>query len=230
MGRGEKIFRALRLALVILAWGAVIALFWHYRASLTPEAIAAYAPRNLAAAAGVMLALFAVKGLLFTFYGGILYAASGILFPLPAAILINTFGTVLMIGVPFFIGRKAGASLVARLSQNKKIARLREMNLQNQLFISFLVRLVGLLPADLVAMYLGALGFRSGRYFAGSLLGLFPSIVLFSVMGMAAHDRRSPVFWICLAIQLGTSALSITLFSLWQRHKKKKEASFAAGE
>ena len=67
---------------------------------MTPEAIAASVSGNPWLAAAVLLAMFALKSVSVFFYAGILYAASGILFPLPIAVLVNLCGTAIMTTLP----------------------------------------------------------------------------------------------------------------------------------
>ena len=112
-----RIFTAVKIAVMVLFWGGILLFWWKYRKEISVESITNFVPGNIAAAIVVMLLLFALKGVLITVYGGILYAASGILFPLPTALLVNTAGTILMTGVPFFIGKRTGTKLLDKLIQ-----------------------------------------------------------------------------------------------------------------
>jgi len=170
-----------------------------------------------------MLILFALKGVTVVVYGGVLYAASGILFPLPVAICVNLAGTALMTSVPFFIGKKAGAELLDHLLQkNKRLELLRDAPKQNEWLFSFAVRMIGLLPGDLVGMYSGVCGFTYFHYICGTLAGMFPSIITFSAMGMSAHDVSSPTFLISVGCEILLIVLSLVVFILWRRKKHKE--------
>ena len=70
--------------------------------------IVEHTPRNSLLAAVVMLALFALKSISVVIYGSALYAASGLLFPLPAAVLVNLMGTVIMVSIPYSVGAANG--------------------------------------------------------------------------------------------------------------------------
>lgn len=142
----------------ILLWGALIIVCLIYRDEITVERIVNFTPSEPLAAAAVMLLLYALKSMTLVVYGGILFAASGIMFSLPAAVALNTAGTAIMATIPF------------------------------------IVRMAGLLPGDLVSMYMGAAGVRYSRYIAGTMPGLFPAVMNFSVMGMSIHDVSSPEF------------------------------------
>ena len=169
-----------------------------------------------------MFLLFAIKSVSVVIYGGLLYASSGIMFSLPVAILVNTIGTVIMVSIPFFIGKRAGKDTMNKLvAKNPKLEVLREAPSKNELFVSIFVRLVGMLPGDLVSMYLGASGVHYSKYIAGSMIGLFPAIVSFSVMGMSADDISSPAFIISTAFEIGLMIVSIAIYFIWRKKQKQ---------
>ena len=218
----ERIFSTVKITARVLFWGSILFLCWKYREKISVQSITSFVPANTAAAIAVMLLLFAPKGVLVTVYGGILYTASGVLFPLPTALLVNTVGTLLMTGVPFFIGKKSGSKLLNKLIQkNERLKQLQNLESQNEFFVSFAVRMVGLLPGDLVGMYFGAGNFGAKNYFSGTLLGLFPSIIAFTVMGMRANDMSSPAFWIAAGAEIAITVFSVVFYLL--RKKKRQE-------
>lgn len=225
--QGEKkgrVFMIIQAAVFVLLWGGILLFLWINRAKISVESIVNYVPDNTAAAIAVVLMLFALKSVLIIVYGGILYAASGILFPLPTAILVNVAGTVLMAGIPFFIGKRVGAKLLNQLIQkNERLRQLQDFESRNEFFISFAVRTIGIFPSDLVGMYLGASNFRADFYFLGTVLGMLPSILTFSIMGMSAHDISSPVFWIAAGVELLITLFSLLIYWLWKKKSKGRK-------
>lgn len=211
---------------MLLFWGGLILLCFINRERISVEGIVNFVPKNSALSVVVMLLLFAVKGIAVFIYGSILYAASGILFSLPVAIIVNTVGTVIMTTIPFYIGKKAGSKMIdSLLKKNKKLELLRDTQNKNEFFVSFFLRMVGLLPADLVAMYLGASGMRYKPYFLGTVIGLMPAIVCFSIMGMNIDNVGSPEFIISAVIEVGLMLLSVLLYVIWRRVNQKKQKS-----
>ena len=97
----------LRLAkcLLTLIWLAIIAVCLLHKDEFTLEGILSYTPRQPVLAAAMLWALFAVKSLSIFLYSGLLYAASGILFPLPVAIAVNIAGTAVMVSIPYWLGK-----------------------------------------------------------------------------------------------------------------------------
>lgn len=206
----------------LIIWLAFAAVCFIYRDEITVEKVVTFTPDSHVLAAAVMLLLFALKSISFFIYGGILYAACSIIFPLPQALLVNTAGTFVMTVIPYLIGRKAGKSVLSKLTEkSEKLELLKDVSNQNGFFISFFVRIVGLLPGDLVGIYLGASGIGFGKYVLGTMLGLFPAVVAFSVMGMSVDDPTSPQFVVSAAVEIGLCLLSVLLYVLWMRRKKK---------
>ena len=211
----------LRQCIAIVFWLILVGICWSYRNELTIEGILNFTPENPFITVLIMLGLFLLKSVTFVIYGNILYAASGILFSLPAAVLLNVIGSAIMASIPFYMGRKAGAGLLTSLTEkHPKLSVLREIPQKNEVLSSVMIRLLGILPGDLVSMYFGASGVRYGRYLLGTLTGLFPSIVIFSVMGMSVNDITSPAFWLSAAAEIVLVLVSfIILCRLRKIHK-----------
>ncbi len=128
-----------------------------------------------------------------------------------------------MTSVPFFIGKRPGSDLLDPLvRKNKRLDLLLDAPKQNEFLFSFAVRMIGLLPGDLVGMYSGVCGLTYGHYICGTVAGLFPSIIAFSVMGTSAHDISSPTFLISAGSTILLMLLSLSTFLLWRKKKRKE--------
>ena len=219
----KSINKSLIQKIVALAfWLAVILFCVVYRDRITVDAIVNFTPENTSVAILLILLLFAFKSITVVVYGGILYAASGIMFSLPVAIIVNTIGTVIMVSIPFFIGKKAGSKTLDNIvHKNPKLEIIKDIPNKNEMFVSFFVRIVGLLPADLVGMYLGASGMSYKKYLIGSVAGLYSAIISFSVMGMSADDVTSPEFIISVAVEIVLMLISITSYLIWRKKRNK---------
>lgn len=213
----------LRKVIVICLWLSIIVVCFIYKDEITVERIVNFTPENSVLTAIIMLCLFALKSITFFIYGGIFYAANGILFSLPVAILMNIAGTIIMTSIPFLIGKKVGNNALEQLTQKSpKLEILKDIPNKNEFFVSFFVRIVGLLPGDLVGMYLGASGISYSRYFLGTQLGLLPAVIAFSVMGMSIDDPASPMFIISACFEVGLMILSVVLFYILKKRQKRK--------
>lgn len=204
----------------VVLWAAVILFCFLHRDDLTVEELLRYTPRNLWAAAAVMLALFALKSLTVVLYSGILYIIDGILFPLPVAILLNLYGTIIMLSLPYFIGKKTGAATVefvrAKYPKAESIHRLRT---KNDLFFTFSARIIRL-PSDIVSLYMGAVGVDYLKYLLGSLLGMLPHMITYPIMGMSITEIHSPQFRISFCVELAYILITAAGYALYRRRQK----------
>ena len=204
-------------------WLCLIVLCIVQRDKITVDNIVNFTPKNPFLAFCIVMLLFALKSVCVVIYGGILYAACGILFSLPTAIAINIAGSVIMTTIPFLIGKKLGAKRLAALTKkHSKLELLHSVQHKNELLLSFFVRIVGFLPSDLVSMYLGASGLHYIWYISGTIMGLLPAIVNFSVMGKNIHDVSSPAFRISVVLEIFLMLLSVILYYIWKRKKRQE--------
>lgn len=193
----------------LLLWAALIALCLRYRETLFDD-ILRCTPRNPWLAAGVIVALFAVKSVSVVLYSGVLYAASGVLFPLPTALAVSLAGTAVMFLIPYQVGRRSGGEAVEQLMEKyPRLHALRDLREKNDFLFTLAVRSMRLLSYDVTSLYLGAAGAAFPAYMGASLLASLPSLVAFTVMGAGAGDLSSPTFWIALGMEAGMLAFSL---------------------
>ena len=217
----NKLYTILRV-LAAAAWFGIILYAAAHRRDYTLEGILSYTPENQLLSALVLMGLFALKSLTVVFYSGILYAASGVLFPLSAAIAVNVCGTAVMALIPYLLSRSVGAARADELRD--KYPRLRELErIRRRSPFAFVVvlRCVNIVNFDLGSMYCGAVRQPLASFLAGSVTGKLADIILISVMG-ASLDRRDPVpVLLALAIDLCIALVVV----LWSRKQSKKETA-----
>ena len=217
----QKALRTARNIVLGLIWVGILAICFLHRKELSAEEIARYTPTNPWVAAMVMLALFALKSLSIVIYSGLLYAANGILFPLPVAILLNLIGTVIMVSLPYQIGRRTGDSAVDDIrAKYQKAEAIHNLRAENDFLFSFLARMVRL-PSDVVSLYMGAVQVEYKKYLLGSLLGLLPHTITFPIMGMNIGEIHSPKFLISLSAEI---AYILVTYAVYTRYRKKNKA------
>lgn len=193
-----------------------------FRDSLNAQTILHYTPENLWLAALALLAFYAVKSLSVVFPLLALYVCAGLLFPVPLALAVNLLGLFVCVSLPYSLARCAGAGLVDKLQKRYPIiARLNELQQGSELFFAFFLRVVGVLPGDVVSMVLGATGMTYWKYVLGSLLGMLPGMVSATIAGASVSDPTSPVF---LATAAVTVLLSAGSFLFWRRRERNRQS------
>ncbi len=90
------------------------------------------------------------------------------------------------------------------------------------LFLSFFLRVIYLLPGDIVSMYFGSVRGPYLTCLLGGLLGGLPSLLAATLLGASVSQPGSPAFWLALGITAGVSVLSLLGYLLWQKRQKNK--------
>jgi len=194
--------------LLPLALGAAL---WPCRHALTAESIAAWTPGQSWLAAAALLALYVAKGLTAALPITVLEAAAGLLFPFPAALALNICGVAAAQAAPYFLGRRQRASLSALTARYPRLAAL-EADSRDPGRQVFLLRLAGVLPGDLVSLWMGAAGTPWRAYFIGGLLGSFPRILSATVLGTTLWDLGGRRFWLSCVFGWALTGTALLLF------------------
>lgn len=202
-------------------WAGLVLFCFRNRNALTPEMLAAYSPSDPVLASALLLGLFGVKSLSVVIYSGLLYAASGILFPLPWAVAVNLCGTVIMVSLPYWIGRKTGGQKAEEIVKKyPRAAELRRLRSESDVLFAFLVRVIGRLPSDVVSLYMGAIKMPYLRYLLGSVLGLLPHTVTFPLISAGLLREDAPGFAWAIAAEVLYVAVAAGACALCQKNKK----------
>jgi uncharacterized membrane protein YdjX (TVP38/TMEM64 family) len=202
---------------------AVVVIFILTGHSVTAETLLDYTPSNPWLAAILMLILFALKSMTYVFPINLLFIVNGIMFPIPIAILLNFVGAAITYSLPYFIGREYGSHLLDSLFRRyPKLQQLQQFQQDNDFFLSFITRMIGILPCDVVSLYMGSIQMNYRSYLAGGLIGNGPFIIAITIMGVSLSDPTSPQFLIAFGCEL----LLVIGASIWyKRYHAKKKAS-----
>lgn len=190
---------------------------------LTVDDILSYTPSQPLLAALVLWLMFAVKSLSVVLPSLILMVASGILFPLPIAFLVNFIGMAVTFSIPYFNGRCNGGDFADEFVEKyPKIQFFRRFREKHDFFFAFFVRLIGVLPYDPVSAYFGAIKVPYASYISGCLLGCLPRTCLITLMGSAIDEPGSPEFIISLSLQVLLTVISTLVFLIMVRKETRK--------
>lgn len=222
-GWGKNILHSRTYKIIILCvWLIILGICLICRDRFSVESVLRASPQNMLLAALFMLLLFALKSLSVFIYCGIFFIASGIIFSLPAAILVNLLGAAVMVSLPYWLGRQMGGELIDSIvCKYPKTAFLRQLQMENELFLSFITRIINILPSDILSLYMGAAGVSYGKYLLGSIAGMLLTIVTFPIVGSSITNPASPLFIASVVIQAVVTVASITGYAAYLRKKGK---------
>ncbi len=187
--------------ILLIDWIAFTALFFYYAKGISLEKILHFKPQNIILAVIVMLLLFAFKSISLIIYIGILYAISGLVFSPVLAAAVNILGTVIALSIPYALGKKAGKPKIEELTAKYTAVRAAvENNHRNDFLFALITRLFAGLPMDVTGMFMGATNVQYFKYLTGSMLGLLPRLIAYTIIGATVTTPRSPIFLIALGV------------------------------
>ena len=214
-----------RWKLASLGLLAIGLLYLHSQHHITMEEVLSWQPENLVLAAAVLLCFFAVKSASVFIPLMIPQILAGHLYPRDIALLINLLGLVIVMSVPYWIGKRLGRAKMEQLLQKyPKIQNILKAQDDNKMAFTFMLRACCVPLADMVTMYLGATGMPYLTNVIGGTLGSFPSMVLTTFLGANIRNPESPAFWKALALNVVWVILSGLGFYLFKKFHSGREA------
>lgn len=151
------------------------------------------------------------------FPDAILAIASGTIFGVFWGTVYTMIGALCGASLSFFIARFLGREWVLKLIRHK--AQWFDDGVEKQGFLIILImRLVPLIPFDIISYGAGLSKIKYSDFMMGSMLGIIPGVVIYVNLGDKALDVHSPAFMISIALLIGLFSLSYLI---------KKKYSFA---
>lgn len=214
----KKIKRYIPICVMaLLAASAAIFILRH--GDITPEMLLTYTPKDKPLAAAVIILLYALKSQTVIVPYVVIATAAGRLFDIPAALAVNTAGTVVCISVPYFMGRASDGVLTDKLlEKSPRLRRVYEQNKDNTFLVSLVLRVLNL-SNDLLGLFFGSLRVSYAEYLSSSFIGIVPAMVLYTVLGRELDIFSAPVL-ICAGIEV--ACVAAAWLSLRARRRKKE--------
>lgn len=204
-----KIRKLLPLLVMLLIAGGAVA-FILTRGSIGVQELLAWSPENKWLAALAALAAYALKSQTVVVPYALIATAVGLVFDLPAALAVNTLGSVVCISLPYLTGRGSDGVLVdALLARQPRMRAFYEAN-RRHLFLVSLVLRVANLSNDILGLVFGSLKMKYWEYLLSSLVGILPAMVLYTVLGNDLDPFSAPVL-ICFGVDVASIAAAFLL-------------------
>ena len=196
------------LVMLHIAGGAVVVILT--RGSIGVQELLAWSPENKWLAALAALAAYALKSQTVVVPYALIATAVGLIFDLPAALAVNTLGSVVCISLPYLTGRGSDGVLVdALLARQPRMRAFYEAN-RRHLFLVSLVLRVANLSNDILGLVFGSLKMKYWEYLLSSLVGILPAMVLYTVLGNDLDPFSAPVL-ICFGVDVASIAAAFLL-------------------
>ena len=148
----------------------------------------------------------------FFFPVAVLALAGGLLFGLLWGSIYTFLGAILNCTVMFLLARYAGREKVEQLIQKKLSpvwqSRLQNLNSRGGFVLLVILRLIPVVPYNLINYAFGLTSMSYGTYIIGSAIGIIPGTLAFINIGDKAMDVTSPEFRIAIGVLLVLLAIT----------------------
>ena len=198
----SKKLKIVQYVFLAFSWGSILAMLIKLHGQLTLDNLMALSPSNKLGAIAFLGWLFLVKGGDFTLYIAFLYAASGLLLPMPVAFAVSFCGTLITLTSGYLIGRLSGHDIaVSLIGRYPKLKNMLELKKGTDFTVILLMRLVGI-PMTVVSIYAGAAEIKYTDFVAASMLGLLIDIVAFTSLGTGVKAPGSRYYLVFLGAKV----------------------------
>lgn len=151
------------------------------------------------------------------FPDALLAIAGGLIFGLYEGSLYIMIGAFCGATLSFFIARYCGSWLRGKL-KSEKFLNIDNAVKKNGFLIIFLLRLIPLVPFDIISYSAGFSSIRYKDFILASLIGVIPGVLVYANIGAASLAFGSNEFYISIALLLALMVISM----LFKKNLKKK--------
>lgn len=207
--KAQKIFRIFPFVFII----AGVVLYLSQGKTISAEQIFNLAPQNYFAAIIYLLVMYALKSLSIIFPLIVLYISTGMILPLYLAIIVNIIGITVSLSIPYLIGRFSGNKLLSQLIEKyPRLKQISSFKQNNELLFIFMIRIIGILPMDVVSIFMGSIGISYKKHLIVSILAMLPDLLAVTFIGATVSDPVSIEFILSCIFKLIISVFSIIVY------------------
>lgn len=156
---------------------------------------------------------------------------TGVMFRPVNAIIINTVGTSIVLLITYYWGRITnGGVAIKKLEKYDNIREMMNHHGKTKLGVLVALRLVPSVPMNLVSKTYGGMKFPVDGFIVASLLGFFPKIWTYSVMGGNIAQPftwkfMGPIIFLLILSGIVTLIVNITLGKIKGENKDVKDSN-----
>lgn len=156
--------------------------------------------------------LYMLKGISMVFPSAVLNITTGIVFDFPFSVLISGLGVFVEYVMMYAVGKFLGIDIFEGLKQKYPIInKMDTFQIHNGFYISFIIRIMGVVSYDIASIYLGASGIKFGDFILGSMCGASLNIFIDGLFGKYLFNPLSWQLWIVVIIRGTVIAMTIII-------------------
>jgi len=204
-----KLLKNLPIVIMVL----MLLVFVLFFRNISVTKILEYTPSNIYLAVVVILLFYTLETFMMVFPVPVIYAACGAMFSHPIALSINFVGIIITLSVSYSIGRYSNARLTRKIAKKyPKIQKITELEKNREWFLAFILRLIPILPVDIISQFFGSMKMSYKSFMIGSLLGMVPIMIAVTYMGTSITDPLSPEFLVAAIATVVLTVVSLYIY------------------
>ena len=154
--------------------------------------------------------LYVLKGISMVFPSAVLNIAAGMIFDFPFSAVVSGVGRFVEFILLYAVGKFCGKDIVEGIKQKYPIVnKLDSFQTHNSFFISFIIRIMGVVSYDMASIYLGASGVKFLGFILGSMCGAALNIIIDGLFGKYIFNPFSWQIWVVVIIRGTVIAMAI---------------------
>ena len=154
--------------------------------------------------------LYVLKGISMVFPSAVLNIAAGMIFDFPFSAVVSGVGIFVEFILLYAVGKFLGKDIVEGIKQKYPIVnKLDSFQIHNSFFISFIIRIMGVVSYDMASIYLGASGVKFLGFILGSMCGATLNIIIDGLFGKYIFNPFSWQIWVVVIIRGIVIAMAI---------------------
>lgn len=164
----------------------------------------------------LILFLFCSKAFVPIVPFSVIFMGSGLVFPAPIAILINSIGFALLVLINFKIGRRFGGGRAAKmLGKFDWLMSFMDLKGKGNSLMLFVLRFIPFIPHSAVSKLYGTTAMATVKFVVISVVGFLPRLISWSLIGCNFTNPLTSQFFlpfIALAFVSGISSMIIDTY------------------
>lgn len=154
--------------------------------------------------------LYVLKGISMVFPSAVLNIAAGMIFDFPFSSVVSGLGIFVEFILMYAVGKFLGKDIVEGIKQKYPIVnKLDSFQTHNSFFVSFIIRIMGVVSYDMASIYLGASGVKFLGFILGSMCGATLNIIIDGLFGKYIFNPFSWQIWVVVIIRGTVIAMAI---------------------
>ena len=144
------------------------------------------------------------------FPSAVLNIAAGMIFDFPFSSVVSGLGIFVEFILMYAVGKFLGKDIVEGIKQKYPVVnKLDSFQTHNSFFISFIIRIMGVVSYDMASIYLGASGVKFLGFILGSMCGATLNIIIDGLFGKYIFNPFSWQIWVVVIIRGTVIAMAI---------------------